>query len=99
MNGCIQALRDATMEMVDELKSKMSDVVYRRARHCVGEDKRTLAAVEALKAGDYKTVGESAERVCVHCTVLKCYAVHATSRARQHRVLNAEPLSLFVQAR
>lgn len=29
-----------------------------RAKHAIGEDRRTLAAVAALKVGDYRTVGE-----------------------------------------
>ncbi len=36
----------------------MSDLVYRRARHCIGEDQRTLGAVEALKNKDYAAVGK-----------------------------------------
>jgi len=53
----VKQLRDATQEMVENLKGDMSDVVYRRARHCVSEDMRTLAAVEALKRNDFETVG------------------------------------------
>lgn len=37
----------------------MSDLVYRRARHSVSEDRRTLATVRALEDKDYATVGES----------------------------------------
>jgi hypothetical protein len=90
------------MEMVDELKPKMSDVVYRRARHCVGEDKRTLAAVEALKAGDYKTVGEYGRRMCAMyqlLVVLVLHATRATPRRSPHRALNTAPILIFVQAR
>lgn len=54
----MKALRDATVEMVEAAKGRMSQVVYRRAKHCVSEDRRTLAAVEALEKKDYKTVGE-----------------------------------------
>lgn len=43
--------------MLEKVKAQMPDVVYRRARHCVGEDQRTLAAVQALKDKDYKKVG------------------------------------------
>lgn len=55
----IKSLRDATMEQLDELKPAMSDVVYRRARHVIGEDKRTLAAVDSLKNKDFVTVGKN----------------------------------------
>lgn len=54
----IKALRDATMEKLDSIKSEISDTVYRRARHVITEDVRTLTAVEALKRGDFVTVGQ-----------------------------------------
>jgi phage terminase small subunit len=43
--------------MLEEVKAHMPDVVYRRARHCIGEDRRTLATVQALKSSDYEKVG------------------------------------------
>ena len=54
----VKELRDATMEMVEEAKAEMPDVNYRRARHCVAEDARTLDTVERLKVGDFATVGK-----------------------------------------
>ena len=48
------------MGMLENVKEMMSDLVYRRARHCISEDQRTLAAVEALKEKDYKKVGKLA---------------------------------------
>ena len=36
----------------------MEDVVFRRAKHCIGEDERTLAAVKAIQKGDWDTVGK-----------------------------------------
>ena len=53
----IKATRDATAEMLDACKADMDEVSYRRGKHCVTEDARTLASVEALKAGDWTTVG------------------------------------------
>jgi galactokinase len=53
----IAATRDATMDMLEDSKDSMSDMSYRRGRHCVTEDARTLASVEALKAGDWVSVG------------------------------------------
>jgi galactokinase len=52
------------MEMLEAVRDKLSDVEYRRAKHCVGEDIRTLAAVEALKRGDYASVGEGVSEWC-----------------------------------
>jgi galactokinase len=43
--------------MLEDAKAQMPDVVYRRARHCIGEDQRTLATVQALKDSDYQKVG------------------------------------------
>ena len=53
------ALRDATMEMLEAAKDQMDDVHFRRARHVIGEDIRTAAAAEALKQGDWDTVGRN----------------------------------------
>mmetsp|Transcript_12139 Transcript_12139/g.16669 ORF Transcript_12139/g.16669 Transcript_12139/m.16669 type:complete len:475 (-) Transcript_12139:805-2229(-) len=54
----VKALRDVTEEMFKTFNDELSDIVYRRAKHAIGEDQRTLAAVTALKAGDYQRVGE-----------------------------------------
>lgn len=55
----IRALRDATMEMLEACRDHpdMTPLVYRRARHAIGEDRRTLAAVEALRVGDFESAG------------------------------------------
>lgn len=54
----VNALRDATMEMLDSLKSEMEDVVYRRARHVIDENERTLATVKALESRNYEEAGK-----------------------------------------
>lgn len=54
----VEALRDATLDMLNGVESELSDVVYRRAKHVIGEDIRTQSAVAALKRGDYATVGQ-----------------------------------------
>ena len=51
-------LRDVTPEMLEAGREKLTDVEYRRARHVVSEDARTLAAAEAIRAGDYEKMGE-----------------------------------------
>jgi galactokinase len=53
----VDALRDATMEMLDGAKDKLSDEFYRRARHVIGEIKRTVEAAGALERGDWTEVG------------------------------------------
>lgn len=55
----VSSLREATMEMLEGAKAHMPEVVYRRAKHIVTENARTLAASQALKAGDIETVSET----------------------------------------
>jgi galactokinase len=52
------ALRDVTSRQLDEQQSKLGLLLYRRARHVVTENERTLQAAEALKARDWQQVGE-----------------------------------------
>lgn len=52
----VSSLREANMTMLEETKSRMSDVVYRRAKHIITENQRTLEASKALKMGDIQTV-------------------------------------------
>lgn len=54
----VKALRDATVEMVEELREEMGDRVYRRARHVVTEQKRVQEMVRAFESGDLAKMGE-----------------------------------------
>ncbi|MBL8134307.1 MAG: galactokinase [Anaerolineae bacterium] len=54
----VKALRDATLPMLDSVRHQIDDVVYRRARHVISEDERTLEAVEAMNAGDAVRMGD-----------------------------------------
>jgi len=58
----IKSLRDAKMENLEAIQDDVSEVVFRRALHCISEDMRTHTAVEALAAGDFKTLGEQMTR-------------------------------------
>ena len=54
----ITSLRDATIEMLESIKTDLADErIYKRGRHVITEDVRTTGAVEALKKGDFATVG------------------------------------------
>jgi len=44
----VPLLRDATQMMLDASRGDMSDVIYRRARHVIFENLRTVAAADAL---------------------------------------------------
>jgi galactokinase len=52
------SLRDATPEMLEQGKNKMDEVVYRRARHVIGEIRRTVQAAQAVRDSNWPAVGE-----------------------------------------
>lgn len=54
----VESLRDATMEMLDEVKDKVTADEYKRARYVIGEVERVLAVCDALGHGDYEIVGK-----------------------------------------
>ncbi|MEP7378946.1 MAG: galactokinase [Chloroflexota bacterium] len=54
----VASLRDATLDMLDRAATDLGDVVYRRCRHVVEENTRTLAAVRALESDDRIALGE-----------------------------------------
>jgi len=53
----VPSLRDADPDALESAKNKMDDVVYRRARHVIGEIKRTVHAAEGIRASNWPTVG------------------------------------------
>jgi galactokinase len=54
----VKSLRDATADQLEAAKGKMSDVVYRRARHVIGEIERTVHAAEGIRQSNWPTVGQ-----------------------------------------
>lgn len=54
----VKSLRDATMEMLDEVKDEITGAEYKRARYVIGEVVRVLAVCEALEIDDYEKVGQ-----------------------------------------
>jgi galactokinase len=54
----IKALRDISIEQLEEHKRELSDVVYRRCRHVVTENERTLRAAGHFKHKDLDAAGE-----------------------------------------
>jgi galactokinase len=53
----VPSLRDADPEALEGAKNRMDEVVYRRARHVIGEIERTLHAAEGIRASNWPTVG------------------------------------------
>lgn len=54
----IETLRDADWDMLDSVKSEVSDEDIKRATFVLGEKDRVLAVCDALTKGDYETVGK-----------------------------------------
>jgi galactokinase len=54
----VKSLRDVTAEQLEKGKAKLSEVVYRRARHVIGEIERTLHAAEGIRQSNWPTVGQ-----------------------------------------
>jgi galactokinase len=53
----VPALRDVTLPQLEAAKDQLEDVVYRRARHVVSENERTVQAAEAMRRGDAVRLG------------------------------------------
>ena len=54
----VESLRDASMEMLEEVKSQITADEYKRARYVIGEVVRVLTVCDALEKDDYETVGQ-----------------------------------------
>lgn len=53
----VDLLRDATIEMLESAKSKMNNIYYRRAKHVITENKRTIEAAAALEKSQLEEAG------------------------------------------
>jgi galactokinase len=53
----VPALRDATIQQLNAAKSRLDPVVFRRARHVITENERTLQFARAIQASDWAAVG------------------------------------------
>jgi galactokinase len=54
----VPSLRDATAAALQKAKTAMDDVVFRRARHVIGEIERTPLAARLLAASDWSKAGQ-----------------------------------------
>ncbi|MGB5434490.1 MAG: galactokinase [Maribacter sp.] len=54
----VKSLRNANMDMLNEVKDTIDETVYNRCAYVIQEKTRVLEAVEALKANNLKRVGE-----------------------------------------
>lgn len=53
----VAVLRDATEEQLEAARGTMEPSAYKRARHVIGEIRRTLDTAAALGRGDYRAAG------------------------------------------
>ena len=54
----IASLRDATAAALEQAKTRMDPVVFRRARHVIGEIERTPRAAQAIRVSDWTRAGQ-----------------------------------------
>ena len=54
----VESLRDVTAVQLEAGKRKMSEIVYRRARHVIGEIGRTVHAAGSVRQSDWPVVGQ-----------------------------------------
>ncbi|MDR0536959.1 MAG: galactokinase [Tannerellaceae bacterium] len=54
----VEFLRDATLDMLKEVKAEVSTEDYMRAEYVIEEVQRVMDVCSALERGDYETVGE-----------------------------------------
>ena len=80
----IRALRDATLAQLDEVAAEMPERVFRRCRHVISEDERTLDAANALRSGDLARFGH------------RMYESHAS--LRDDYEVSCRELDLMVEA-
>ncbi len=53
----VKTLRDADLPLLEAARDRMNTVIYRRARHVISENQRTLDAADAMLAGDAGRLG------------------------------------------
>lgn len=54
----VRALRDVSEEQLEQHKTDLPETIFRRCRHVVAENARTLCAATALRAGEISKFGE-----------------------------------------
>jgi galactokinase len=54
----VKFLRDASMDMLNEVKDQISEEDYMRSKYVIEETQRVIDVSNALQQGDYETVGQ-----------------------------------------
>ena len=53
-----RSLRDATIPVLNGARKQLDPVVFRRARHVISENERTVKAAQAIEAGRWELMGQ-----------------------------------------
>jgi galactokinase len=69
----IRALRDVTLQELEQYRGRFNPTIYKRARHIISENQRVLRAASALQAGDIVKVGRLMQES--HCSLRDDYEV------------------------
>lgn len=69
----IRALRDVTVDALEQHRGRLSPVIYRRVRHVVRENERVRMAATALRAADIAKLGKL--MADSHCSLRDDYEV------------------------
>jgi galactokinase len=56
--------------MLERAKDKMDEIVFRRARHVIGEIERTVHAAEGVRASNWPAVGQLMYASHVRCATI-----------------------------
>jgi galactokinase len=72
-NPAIHALRDVSVEMLEQYASDLPPIILKRCSHVIHEDQRTLDAARALASGDLPRV--STLMAASHCSLRDLYEV------------------------
>jgi galactokinase len=54
----VSSLRDATLKQLEAAQRQMPEIAYRRARHVITENERTLLAADDLRSGNWRQMGQ-----------------------------------------
>jgi galactokinase len=85
----VRALRDATLEMLDRAAPELGDETYRRCRHVVEENRRTLVAADALVNDDRNALGQLF--AASHASLRELYEVSSPALDAAVEIATATP--------
>lgn len=54
----VSHLRDASLDMLESVKDQLDPIIYKRAKHVISENDRTILAAKALESSDWALMGK-----------------------------------------